>query len=771
MADLVIVESPAKAKTIEKILGKGYTVKASVGHVRDLPPKRLGVNLEDGFAPEYVVIRGKAKVLEELRASAKRAGKVYLAPDPDREGEAIAWHIAQELKGHKRDDIYRVLFNEITPRAITAAMQHPGRIDDNKVNAQQARRILDRLVGYQISPLLWRKVRRGLSAGRVQSVALRLICDREKEIDAFVPQEYWTVTVVLQGEQPPSFEAQLVKVGGKKAEIRTADVANAIAAQLRNAQFVVGDVKTRERRRQPAPPFITSKLQQEGANRLRFSARKTMTLAQGLYEGLAIGPDGVVGLITYMRTDSTRISGDAQHEAREYIGSAFGQAYVPEKPNVYRSKKSAQDAHEAVRPTSALRTPDPLRAYLDRDQAALYQLIWARFIASQMRPAIFDITTADIHGRSTADNTPVTNRSPAEFQLRASGSVLKFDGFLKVYSEEPPARRDGEEDDESRALPPLLAGQVLRVLEVKPEQHFTQPPPRYTEASLVAELERRGIGRPSTYATILSIIQDRDYVETKERKFYPTELGRIVSDLLVGSFPDIMDVEFTASMEDLLDQVEEGRKAWATLLREFYDPFEKHLKTASQQMPSVKAMAEPTNEVCEKCGKGKVIRLGRYGKFLACTGYPECKSTRPLKAEGAEAKPPAELTSTVCELCGAPMVVRKGRYGEFLACSTYPTCKGAKPMPLGVACPAEGCTGELVQRRTKRGRLFYGCNRYPTCQYTLWSKPVPLPCPKCQARFLVEQGSTRKGKVLRCVREGCGYESLMTEEREAKVGD
>lgn len=553
MADLVIVESPAKAKTIEKILGKGYTVKASVGHVRDLPPKRLGVNLEDGFAPEYVVIRGKAKVLEELRASAKRAGKVYLAPDPDREGEAIAWHIAQELKGHKRDDIYRVLFNEITPRAITAAMQHPGRIDENKVNAQQARRILDRLVGYQISPLLWRKVRRGLSAGRVQSVTLRLVCDREKEIDAFVPQEYWTVTVVLQGEQPPSFEAQLAKVGGKKADIHTADVANAIAAQLRNAQFVVGDVKTRERRRQPTPPFITSKLQQEGANRLRFSARKTMTLAQGLYEGLAIGPDGVVGLITYMRTDSTRISGDAQQEAREYIGSAFGQAYVPEKPNVYRSKKSAQDAHEAIRPTSALRIPDHLRAYLDRDKGALYQLIWARFIASQMRPAIFDITTADIHGRSTTGEAPRADRSPAEFQLRASGSVLKFDGFLKVYSEEPPARRDGEEDDESRALPPLQAGQVLRVLEVKPEQHFTQPPPRYTEASLVAELERRGIGRPSTYATILSIIQDRDYVETKERKFYPTELGRLVSDLLVGSFPDIMDVEFTASMEDLLD--------------------------------------------------------------------------------------------------------------------------------------------------------------------------------------------------------------------------
>ena len=425
MPDLVIVESPAKAKTIEKILGKGYTVKASVGHVRDLPPKRLGVDLQDGFTPEYIVIRGKAKVLDELRASAKRAGKIYLAPDPDREGEAIAWHIAQELDGQERDTIYRVLFNEITPRAITEAMRNPGRIDEDKVNAQQARRILDRLVGYQISPLLWRKVRRGLSAGRVQSVALRLICEREKEIEAFVPQEYWTVTVVLEGDQPPSFEAQLAKIGSKKAQIQTAEVAHAIAAQLRGAQFVVGDVKTRERRRQPPAPFITSRLQQEGANRLRFSARKTMTLAQGLYEGLAIGPDGVVGLITYMRTDSTRVSEDAQRETLEFINTTYGQQYAPEKPNVYRSKKSAQDAHEAVRPTSTLRIPDQLRAFLDRDHQALYQLIWSRFVASQMRPAIFDVTTADI--------------AAGDYGLRASGSVLKFDGFLKVYTEDQPA--------------------------------------------------------------------------------------------------------------------------------------------------------------------------------------------------------------------------------------------------------------------------------------------------------------------------------------------
>jgi DNA topoisomerase-1 len=747
MPDLVIVESPAKAKTIEKILGKGYTVKASVGHVRDLPPKRLGVDLQDDFAPEYIVIRGKAKVLDELRSSAKRAGKIYLAPDPDREGEAIAWHIAQELDGKKRDTIYRVLFNEITPRAISAAMRNPGRIDEHKVNAQQARRILDRLVGYQISPLLWRKVRRGLSAGRVQSVALRLICDREKEIEAFVPQEYWTVTVVLEGDQPPSFAAQLTKIGAKKAQIHAGEVAQAIAAQLRNAQFVVGDVKTRERRRQPPAPFITSRLQQEGANRLRFSARKTMTLAQGLYEGLSIGPDGVVGLITYMRTDSTRVSEDAQRETLEFISATYGQGYAPDKPNVYRSKKSAQDAHEAIRPTSTLRIPEQLQSYMDRDHLALYQLIWARFVASQMRPAIFDVTTADIQA--------------GEFGLRASGSVLKFDGFLKVYTEDQPTAREGtdEEANLSRALPPLASGQVLRVVEVKPEQHFTQPPPRYTEASLVAELEKRGIGRPSTYATILSIIQDRNYVETKERKFYPTELGRLVSDLLVEHFPDVMDAEFTAAMEDLLDQVEEGKKPWVGVLRDFYDPFEKNLQAASQRMPSVKDMVEPTTEVCEKCGKPMVIRLGRYGKFLACSGYPECKATRPLKTEETETNNVGVLTSEVCDQCGSPMVVRKGRYGEFLACSAYPACKVARPMPLGVSCPTAGCTGALVQRRTKRGRLFYGCNRYPDCQYTLWSKPVPMPCPECQAPFLVEQGNPRKGKFLRCMREGCGYES------------
>jgi DNA topoisomerase-1 len=749
MPDLVIVESPAKAKTIEKILGKGYTVKASVGHVRDLPPKRLGVDLQDGFTPEYIVIRGKAKVLDELRASAKRAGKIYLAPDPDREGEAIAWHIAQELDGQERDTIYRVLFNEITPRAITEAMRHPGRIDEDKVNAQQARRILDRLVGYQISPLLWRKVRRGLSAGRVQSVALRLICEREKEIEAFVPQEYWTVTVVLEGDQPPSFEAQLVKVGNKKAQIQTAEVAHTIADQLRQARFVVGDVKTRERRRQPPAPFITSRLQQEGANRLRFSARKTMTLAQGLYEGLAIGPDGVVGLITYMRTDSTRISEEAQRETLEFINTTYGQQYAPEKPNVYRSKKSAQDAHEAIRPTSTLRTPDQIRAYLDRDQQHLYHLIWSRFVASQMRPAIFDVTTADI--------------TASEYGLRASGSVLKFDGFLKVYTEDRPATgaRGDDEAEQSRPLPPLQSGQVLRVLEVKPEQHFTQPPPRYTEASLVAELEKRGIGRPSTYATILSVIQDRDYVETKERKFYPTELGRLVSDLLVEHFPDVMDVEFTAAMENLLDQVEEGKKPWVGVLHDFYEPFEKHLQAASQHMPSVKNMVEPTTEQCEKCGKPMVIRLGRYGKFLACSGYPECKSTRPLKSEETGSNQVGALTSEVCEQCGSPMVVRKGRYGEFLACSAYPTCKVAKPVSLGVACPTEGCTGALVQRRTKRGRLFYGCNRYPDCQFTLWSKPVPMPCPECQAPFLVEQGNARRGRLLRCFRQECGYETPM----------
>jgi DNA topoisomerase-1 len=472
-----------------------------------------------------------------------------------------------------------------------------------------------------------------------------------------------------------------------------------------------------------------------------------MTLAQGLYEGMAIGSDGVVGLITYMRTDSTRVSEDAQRETLEFINTTYGQQYAPDKPNVYRSKKSAQDAHEAIRPTSTLHTPDQIHAYLDRDHQALYQLIWSRFVASQMRPAIFDVTTADI--------------AAGAYGLRASGSVLKFDGFLKVYTEDRPTTAAGsdEEADQNRALPPLHAGQVLRVLEVKPEQHFTQPPPRYTEASLVAELEKRGIGRPSTYATILSVIQDRDYVETKERKFYPTELGRLVSDLLVEHFPDVMDIEFTAGMETLLDQVEEGKRPWVGVLRDFYEPFEKHLQAASQSMPSVKNMVEPTTEICEKCGKSMVIRLGRYGKFLACSGYPECKATRPLKSEDTVANQVGALTSGVCEQCGSPMVVRKGRYGEFLACSAYPTCKVAKPMGLGVACPTEGCTGELVQRRTKRGRMFYGCNRYPDCQFTLWSKPVPMPCPECQAPFLVEQGSARKGKLLRCFRQECGYET------------
>jgi DNA topoisomerase-1 len=485
-------------------------------------------------------------------------------------------------------------------------------------------------------------------------------------------------------------------------------------------------------------------LQQDGANRLRFSARKTMTLAQALYEGLAIGPDGVVGLITYMRTDSTRVAEEAQRETLGYIQATYGPAYAPDKPNIYRSKKSAQDAHEAIRPTSTLRLPEALRAYLERDHYGLYQLIWARFVASQMRPAIFDVTTAAVEA--------------GEFELRASGSVLKFDGFLKVYAEEEPAPRDGE-DNANRALPPLQRGQMLRVLDVKPEQHFTQPPPRYTEASLVAELERRGIGRPSTYATILSIIQDRDYVETKERKFYPTDLGRLVSDLLVGHFPDIMDAEFTAAMEDRLDQIEEGKKPWVGVLQEFYGPFEQHLKAASQHMPSMKSLAEPTTEVCEQCGKPMVIRLGRYGKFLACSGYPACKASRPLKADGPSSTQVGVVTTEVCEQCGSPMVVRKGRYGEFLACSAYPTCKVAKPMRLGIACPTAGCSGDLVQRRTKRGRLFYGCSRYPDCQYTIWSKPVPIPCPHCQAPFLVEQGSARKGKALRCVREGCGYES------------
>jgi len=648
--NLVIVESPAKAKTINKYLGKDFTVKASMGHVRDLPKKRLGVDVKKGFAAEYEVLALRKKVLDELKAAAEDAEAIYLAADPDREGEAICWHLAEELTGKKtkaRRKIHRVVFNEITKRAIEEAFQTPLQVDAKKVDAQQARRILDRLVGYKVSPILWEKVRRGLSAGRVQSVALKLICEREREIRAFVPEEYWTVVAHLEGPQPPVFPANLLKRDGKSLEIGNADEAGAIRRDLESAEFKVDKIQARERRRNPVPPFITSKLQQEAFRKLGFPVRKTMQVAQRLYEGIELGPDGSVGLITYMRTDSTRISGEAITEVRERIARTYGEDYVPEKPNVYRSKKGAQDAHEAIRPTYFDRDPEEVKRYLTKDELKLYSLIWNRFVASQMRPAVYDETVVDIGATPKAAPGPV-------YLLRAKGSTLKFKGFLAVYEEAKDEKREekpkaeeapatGTEDLEPDAtgtqLPPLAEGEVVALKKLDTDQHFTQPPPRFSEASLVKELEENGIGRPSTYASIIATIEARDYMEKRDAKLFPTELGFLVTDLLVQHFADIMNVEYTAAMEAELDEIEEGTDNLLNTLNKFWKKFAKDLKAAQKEMKDIKAMEEPTDEVCDKCGKPMVIKWGRYGKFMACSGYPECKNTRQIAGAEGEGAP------------------------------------------------------------------------------------------------------------------------------------
>ncbi len=807
---LVIVESPAKARTINKFLGKDYVVKASMGHVKDLPSKSLAVDIERDFTPHYEIIKGKEKILAELKKAAKNSKAIYLAADPDREGEAICWHLAHELKASKRP-IHRVTFHEITQRAVREAFANPGPIDERKVEAQQARRILDRLVGYQISPLLWEKVRRGLSAGRVQSVALRLIVDREQEIRAFVPEEYWTIEALLRGHLPPAFKARLVKINGEKASIGSEEEARRIVEELERQPFQVADISRRERQRSPAPPFTTSTLQQEAARKLRFTASKTMQIAQQLYEGIELGKEGAVGLITYMRTDSTRIAPEAQSEARRFITDRFGQDFVPERPPVYKSAKMAQEAHEAIRPTSVFRDPASVRRYLTRDQLALYTLIWNRFVASQMPPAVYDVTTVDIRA--------------GRFTLRASGRVLKFPGFTRLYIEgedEAPKTKPEEareEAEEELPLPPLEVGEVLQLLHLDPEQHFTQPPPRYTEASLVKELEQRGIGRPSTYATILSIIQNRDYVVKEEGKFKPTELGELVVELLLKSFPQIMDYDFTARMESTLDEVEEGKVSWLDEMRRFYANFSQWLERARVTMENVKALEEKTEEACDKCGSPMVIKWGRFGRFLACSAYPECKNAREIPgnngasskaAEEAEegrrcekcgrpmvvkrgrfgpflscsgypecrnvvklegGKPPETPpvpTGETCEKCGGAMVYRDGRYGRFKACSAYPTCRNIKPIPLDVNCPQ--CGSPLTARRTKRGKVFYGCSGYPTCNFAVWERPVPQPCPTCGAPFLVQK--TGKGqRGLGCIAEGCGYveeERPLRERRQAR---
>ncbi len=769
---LLVVESPAKARTIKKYLGAAFTVKASVGHVKDLPKSKMGVDPDKDFEPEYVVIRGKAKVIQDIRKSAKVVDRVYLAPDPDREGEAIAWHIAEEIRD-VNDNIQRVLINEITKKGITEALKHPSKLDANKFESQQARRILDRLVGYEISPILWKKVKRGLSAGRVQSVAVRILVEREREVAAFKAEEYWTVDADLEAGAPPPFVARVAKWDGEKVELKNNVDAERVADELRAARLIVDKIERKERRRNPSAPFITSKLQQEAARKLRFTTKKTMSLAQRLYEGLELGDEGPVGLITYMRTDAVRLSDDAVSEARAYIEERFGKEFVPAEPNVYKSAKQAQGAHEAIRPTSLKYDPEAVRRLMakpagagaakgkkkgageygerrfddNEDLLKLYTLIWNRFVACQMTPAVYDQTAVDIAaGRAT---------------LRATGQILKFAGFTQVYLEsesDDEAAQKAEEQD--KLLPSLSEGEALALKSVRPEQHFTQPPPRFTEASLVKELEEKGIGRPSTYATIMSTIQDRGYAEKREGRFFPTELGTLVNDLLVGSFPDILNVDFTAQMEERLDKVEEGEDDWVKVLRGFYDPFKIDLVKAAETMRDVKREEIPTDYVCEKCGGPMVIKWGRNGSFLACKAYPECKNTKEFtrNADGTIAIAPEPTTDEVCETCGAPMKVKRGKFGSFLACSRYPDCKTTKPISLGVTCPKPGCGGFLTEKRSRRGKIFFGCSNYQKtkCDFVSWDRPIPETCPQCGAAFLVKK-EARRGNTIRCLTPSCGY--------------
>ena len=793
---LVIVESPVKAKTINKYLGKQYVVKASLGHIKDLPKRDLAVDVENGFEPRYEVIEGKKKLITELKQAAKNMESVYLAADPDREGEAICYHLQEELNGRKSGPkIYRVMFNEITKNAIQQAFQKPGVVNINLVEAQQARRVLDRLVGYKISPLLWDKVRRGLSAGRVQTVALRLIVEREREIRAFQKKEYWTVDVDLAAKKPPHLQARLFRQNEETPEIGSQAAADALVANVEGADYIVKSVGTRDKKRNPVPPFITSTMQQESSRKLRFSVKRTMMLAQRLYEGMELGKEGAVGLITYMRTDSTRVSDDALKEVRAYITERYGADVLPQSPNVYKSKKDAQDAHEAIRPTSVLYTPDSVAKYIAEDELKLYRLIWNRFVASQMTPAIYDQTTIDVAAKG---------KDGADYIFRATGSVLKAEGFLKIY-EEGKDQRDEEDEELKHKLPQVTEGEHLRFRHIKPEQHFTEPPPRYNEATLVKKLESDGVGRPSTYASILSTIQEREYVTKEGGRFTPTELGMVVTDLLLESFDDIFEVKYTARMEEELDEIEEGKLDWRAAMSEFYEKFDRDLKHAEEHMTDIKRMEKPIDETCPKCGKGLVIKWGRHGSFIACTGYPDCTYTRELTVDLPDVDK-VDLSEQgdeeYCENCGRPMVLKKGRfgtfhactgypdckttkpiggqqkksdvpldekcpqcgnnlvmkygrYGEFTACSNYPACKYVKQKTIGVKCP--NCTeGEVVERRSRRGKTFYGCSRYPDCDFVAWGKPVGEKCPECGSPYLIEKW-LKAGPVWQCPNKECKF--------------
>jgi DNA topoisomerase-1 len=832
--NLVIVESPAKAKTINKYLGSDYIVLASIGHIKDLPSNELGVDVENNFEPTYEVIPDKKKrnnkrVVSDLKKAAKEADSIFLAADPDREGEAICQHLAEEIVPKRpAKQVFRVMFNEITKNAIKDAFKEPKQINKDLVDAQQARRILDRLVGYKVSPILWKTIGGKLSAGRVQTVAVRMVVEREREIEAFVKTEYWSIIANLTAKLPPNFDARLykiedltVKTSGfeqdlKKSETHIKDEATAksIVAEAEKENYVVDSVTTKERKRNPTPPFITSKLQQEAARKLGFSVKRTMSTAQRLYEGMEVGAEGAVGLITYMRSDSVRVSDAALSEVRDYIGASYGGKYLPEKPTIYRGKKDAQDAHEAIRPTDVNRTPDNLRNYLSADELKLYTLIWKRFVASQMTAAIFDQTTIDIKA--------------GRFTFRATGSVQKFDGFLKVYQEGRDEKPESEEDlDEEKNLPQVERGEQLKLNKITPEQHFTEPPPRYTEATLVKALEEKGIGRPSTYAAIMTTIQDREYVEKLEGRFHPTGLGTTVNDLLIKNFDDIFNPTYTARMELNLDEIEDGKLNWRDAMRGFYDKFSKDLSEATENIKNTKKQAIPTDEICENCGAGMVIKFGRFGQFLACSNYPECKTTREVAQKQSasssqqsteEIQNPKSETQNqdvpLCELCGkdmtlkkgrfgsfygctgypecknirkidkksgeaktvaqpveldeicpkdgARLVIRQGRFGEFISCANYPKCNYVKRETLGIACPK--CKdGEIAVKKSKRGKAFYGCINYPKCDAVYWDKPVAEPCPKCNAPFLLEKTTKKDGSVRYCQNEACGYKIAVSD--------
>jgi len=743
---LVIVESPTKAKTIGKYLGSGYTVKATVGHVRDLPQRELGVDVEHGFTPKYVTIKEKAKTLAEIKKAAKQSERVLIATDPDREGEAIAWHVAESLGNG--NNVRRVLFHEITKDAVRQALANPLEIDQRKVDAQQARRVLDRLVGYKTSPLLWKSIKTGLSAGRVQTVALRLICEREDEIRGFVPQEYWTVEADLEKDGQP-FQARLHKLDGRKPEIKDAAAAEAIVVDARKLPFRVTTVEKGERRRPAPPPFRTSTLQQEAAKQLGFSAAITMRIAQQLYEGVEVGAEGPVGLITYMRTDSVRVADSALDQARDFIAKEFGKRYLPEAPVLHKSGKGntrVQDAHEAIRPTDVLRRPDDLKKHLDTKQLKLYQLIWRRFVASQMNPAVFETTKVDFDlGR---------------FVFRATGSRVLFDGYHVLYHEahEP---EEGKTLEDLPPIPPLVEGDVVTVRQITPTQHFTEPPPRYSEASLVKELERLGIGRPSTYATIISTLKNRWYATAKDRRFHPTPQGEIVWRVMKRCFPDVFEVGFTAQMETELDKVEEGDLGWQRVLEDFWGPFSKALAAVDIErlIHAVHDLSTLHEERCPNCGGPLIVKSGRFGPFIACAKYPECKFSKPIRRD----KVPDRPTDEVCRECGAPMVIKTGRYGEFLACTRYPKCKHTRPVPLGVKCPKCG-EGDLAERRTRKGRNFFGCLRYPDCDYSVWNRPVAIACPSCGFVGMEEKQSKATGVTgvtRKCLK--CGHEVTVAE--------